>query len=113
MIPALFAAFLDSVGDYPARTDAFDLYSGKDIYIDANPPLQVQYDGELAKRTTPFRARVLPAAARYVVSKECRRLFAKEEEGKSAELDLEKTNEASSTQNISEANRHSDTTDKA
>lgn len=76
LIPALFAAILDSVGDYPTRTDAFELYRGKDVYIDATPPMQVQFDGELADRTTPFRARVLPKAARYVVSKECLRLFA-------------------------------------
>lgn len=76
LIPALFTALLDRGGDFPARTDALEIYRGKAVRVEADPPLQVQFDGELADRTTPFTARVLPGAARYIVSEECIKRFA-------------------------------------
>lgn len=71
LIPALFTAFLDRGGDFPARTDALEVYRGSTVHVEADPPLRVQFDGELADRTTPFTARILPEAARYIVSTDC------------------------------------------
>ncbi len=75
LIPALFTALLDRSGDFPTRPDALEVYRGSSVRVEADPPLQVQFDGELADRTTPFVARVLPEAARYIVSKECIKHF--------------------------------------
>ena len=44
----------------------------------ADPPLAVQYDGEVTNTTTPFTARMLPEAARFVVSEECLKLYDEE-----------------------------------
>lgn len=75
LFPVLVTAILDRSGDFPARTDALEIYRGSVVRVEADPPLQVQFDGELADRTTPFTARVLPEAARYIVSSECVKLF--------------------------------------
>lgn len=37
--------------------------------------MEVQYDGEATRLMTPFSARILPGAARFVVSEECLELF--------------------------------------
>lgn len=75
LLPALFSVLLDFGGDYPARSDAIELYSGREISVKSYPPLECQYDGEVAGRTTPFTAKVLHKAARFVVSDECIRLY--------------------------------------
>ncbi len=77
LIPALFAAIRDRGGEFPTRTDAFEVYQGREVSVIADPPLQVQVDGDVPGRTTPFKARLLPMAARYVVSDECIKLFDK------------------------------------
>ncbi len=46
--------------------------------VEATPPLAVQYDGEVTGSTTPFTARMLPEAARFVVSEECLALYDEE-----------------------------------
>lgn len=71
LIPALFTAILDRGGDFPTRTDAFEIHQGAEIYVKADPPLPVQYDGDLTDRTTPFSAKIVPHGVRYVVSEEC------------------------------------------
>lgn len=79
LIPALFAAVLDRNGEYPTRTDAFEVYRGREVYVSADPPLKVQFDGETTDRTTPFAARILEGAARYIVSEDCAKMFARKE----------------------------------
>lgn len=74
LIPALFAAMLDRSGDYPPRTDAFQTMRGKHVRVSADPPLPVQFDGEVIDRTTPFEAHILEGAARFIVSEQCERL---------------------------------------
>lgn len=76
LIPALFAVMLDRGGEFPARTDAFEVYRGSEVHVEADPPLPIQYDGEYNDRTTPFVARVLPEAGRFIVSDECIRTYA-------------------------------------
>lgn len=76
LVPALFAAILDRGGDFPERTEAFEVYRGKEVGVIADPPLPIQFDGEVDGRMTPFKAHVLPKAARYIVSEECLKRFA-------------------------------------
>ena len=68
LIPAVVAATLDRDGVHPDRTDSLEIRHGREIEAYADPPFQIQYDGELPGLTTPFRARVLDGAARFVVS---------------------------------------------
>lgn len=68
LIPALFAALRDRTRDYPDRTDALALYQASEVKVEADPPLEVQYDGEPTGLSTPFEAHVLPHAARMYVS---------------------------------------------
>lgn len=75
LIPALFAAILDRGGDFPERTDAFQMYRGRNIEVHANPAMLMEYDGEVTNLTTPFSVRMLPRAATFVVSEECRRTY--------------------------------------
>lgn len=70
LIPALFAGILDRTGDFPDRTGALEIHRSKTVRVQANPPLEVQYDGEATGLTTPFSARILPRAARLIVSEE-------------------------------------------
>lgn len=75
LLPAVFAALLDRDGHYPGRSDALEIYSGKEIRIDANPAFEVQYDGEAGGLVTPLAARILPKAAHIIVSDEGYKLF--------------------------------------
>lgn len=70
LIPAVLAGILDRGGAYPSRTDALEVLQAQSIEVHADPPLQIQYDGELANSTTPFRAHVLKHATRYYLSEE-------------------------------------------
>lgn len=70
LLPALFAAVLDKGGDFPGRTSAMEVYSAKEIEVECDPPLPIQFDGELAHAKTPFKARCLPSATNIIVSDE-------------------------------------------
>lgn len=67
LLPALFAAFLDSVGSWPDRADAIESRFSSRVKVESNLPMEIQFDGETPAATTPFEARILPGAARYVV----------------------------------------------
>lgn len=84
LIPAAIAALLDIHGEYPARPDAFSIYQAKEIFIEATPALNIQFDGEATEYTTPFHARILPKAARFVVSDECVKTYTKNTKAYSA-----------------------------
>ncbi len=75
LIPAFINAVLDRTGDFPDRTDAFELYRGSSVKVEADPPLKVQFDGEVTETTTPFSVSMLPKATRFVVGEEAERLF--------------------------------------
>ncbi len=68
LLPALFAAFLDSVGNFPDRADAFELRRSAHVVIESDPALALQFDGETPQATTPFEASILPGAARFVIA---------------------------------------------
>lgn len=75
LIPALFAAILDRSGDFPERTDAFEIFQGSEVKVSADPAMIMEYDGEVTDTTTPFTVRMLPRAATFVVSEECLRAY--------------------------------------
>lgn len=61
LLPAVWTAILDRVLEYPDRRK-LDVLPAREILIEADPPLRLQYDGEAVNLTTPFGARVLPGA---------------------------------------------------
>lgn len=69
LIPAALAGILDRGGDHPDRA-SLEIYEGKEVRVIADPPMEVQYDGEPTLLNTPFSARILPGAARFFVSEE-------------------------------------------
>lgn len=75
LIPALIASFLDRGGEFPDRSDALELHRAHQVEVVADPPMEVQYDGETSKLTTPFKARVLQKSARFILSDEGFELF--------------------------------------
>ncbi len=70
LIPALIAAFLDRRGQFPTRTGALEVYAGTEIEVVTNPPLPIQFDGEMAHAHTPLIARCLPGALKAIVDDE-------------------------------------------
>lgn len=62
LLPAVLSGIFDREGGRDA-TPGVDVYSASHISLRADPPLRVQYDGEVADALTPFSARVLPKAA--------------------------------------------------
>ena len=70
LIPVLIAGILDRDGVHPDRTESLEIHHGRDIEAYADPPFQIQYDGELPEVTTPFKARMLDGAIRLIVSEE-------------------------------------------
>lgn len=75
LIPALIAGLLDRGGDHPDRSDAIETFQAKELVINADPPMEVQFDGETTGMTTPFKARILERAMRLFVSEEGYELF--------------------------------------
>ena len=75
LLPALGAALLDRGGEFPERSDCIEIIQCKNATVIADPPLQVQYDGDTIEQTTPVSFRVLPKAVRYIVSKEACELY--------------------------------------
>ena len=80
LLPAVGAILLDRDGGYPKRPEALELFRAKEVTVQADPPLQLQFDGEVTGESTPFTARILPGAIDIAVSDEGFELFASEEE---------------------------------
>jgi diacylglycerol kinase family enzyme len=70
LLPAFFAAFLDRTGDFPYRPDVLEIFKSKHVRVTSDPPIYLQYDGEAPGCKTPFEARILPNAAKLVVSEQ-------------------------------------------
>ncbi len=75
LIPLFLTSLLDRTGDFPDRPDTLEVYRGKEISVLADPPLEIQYDGEAAGITTPFTVRVIEGGARFIVSDECLKVY--------------------------------------
>jgi diacylglycerol kinase family enzyme len=67
LLPAIWAALLDRLRDHPVRP-GLEIHTGSQIEIASDPPLTLEYDGEVLDATTPFSATVLPRAATFIVS---------------------------------------------
>lgn len=67
LLPAVWAALLDRLQDHPARP-GLEIYTASSVRVAADPPLPIQYDGEVVEALTPLQARVLPRAATFIVS---------------------------------------------
>ena len=76
LIPALLAGLLDRGGDFPERTGSLEIHRAREVRVEADPPREVQYDGEATNLTTPFTAHIMRRAARFFVSEEGWSLFA-------------------------------------
>ncbi|MDP2233824.1 MAG: diacylglycerol kinase family protein [Actinomycetota bacterium] len=73
LLPAVWTAIVDrTTGLRPAKTAGLDVHSASVIRIEADPPLPVQFDGEITSECTPLEVRVLPRRARLLVSKSYR-----------------------------------------
>jgi diacylglycerol kinase family enzyme len=67
LLPAVWAALLDRLGDHPARP-GLEIHTASRVRVEAEPRLAVEYDGEVLDARTPFSATVLPRAATFIVS---------------------------------------------
>jgi diacylglycerol kinase family enzyme len=67
LLPAVWAAVLDRIGDHPGRSAGLEIHRAKDVSVAADPPLSLQHDGDLMGARTPFEGRVHPDAATFVV----------------------------------------------
>ena len=76
LIPALLAGLLDRGGEFPDRTGSLEIHRAREVRVEADPPMEVQYDGEATNLTTPFTAHIMRRAARFFVSEEGWSLFA-------------------------------------
>lgn len=70
LLPALFAGILDREGEYPDRSGSVELFHAREVKVESDPPMQIQFDGEVADESGAFTARILPAAATFVMSDE-------------------------------------------
>ena len=70
LIPALIAGVMDRDGSNPGRSDSMEIYRGSVVEAYADPPFHLEFDGELPGLMTPFTARVLNGASRFVLSDE-------------------------------------------
>ena len=68
LVPALLAGILDRDGGNPDRTETMEIHRGREVEVFADPPFYVQYDGETPGFTTPFKARILQGAARFILT---------------------------------------------
>ena len=66
LLPAVWDAVLDRVVQRPER-GPLEIESAREVLVQSDPPLRLQYDGEAIDCTTPFGVRVLPLAARLLV----------------------------------------------
>lgn len=69
LLPAVWAALLDRIQDHPERP-GLTVHTARHVRVTTDPPLPLQYDGEVLAATTPVEARVLPAAATFIVTAE-------------------------------------------
>jgi diacylglycerol kinase family enzyme len=67
LVPAIWAALVDRLQVHPARP-GLEVHTAARVRIHADPPLPVEYDGEVISGTTPLSARILPRAATFIVS---------------------------------------------
>lgn len=75
LIPALIAGIRNRGRKIPAQSDALEIFEAKQVEVDADPVMEVQFDGETTGLTTPFSAQILEGATRFFISEEGYDLF--------------------------------------
>lgn len=75
LLPTLMAKVFDHSGALTKKMGALELYRGTEIHVEADPAMFIEYDGEPTTLSTPFTARCLPLATRFIVTEECRKHF--------------------------------------
>lgn len=78
LLPALKEAVFNQNGHYSKRSDIMEVHRAKHVSVVSDPPAEIQYDGEVTNIAKPFSARVLPHAARFIVSDEGYSMYEKE-----------------------------------
>lgn len=71
LIPTVMAKVVDHSGAIAKKIGALEVYRGREIRVDAEPEMLMEYDGEPTTISTPFIARALPHATRFIVTEEC------------------------------------------
>lgn len=68
IVPKIMDSFVSRMGlkTIPAP-EGVEIYTCRSVRIQSDPPLPVQYDGELLDATTPLTARVIPHAVKFLV----------------------------------------------
>ena len=79
LLPTLMAKVFDHTGSLAKKVGGLEIYRGREIRIDAEPAMRIEYDGEPTEVTTPIIARSLPRSVRFVVSDECYKHFSHEQ----------------------------------
>ena len=79
LLPSIVAAALDRDGEHPDRGEAIEVHSGKTITVQADPPMEVQYDGEITEHTTPFTVSIIEDATRFILSDTGYKIFSKKD----------------------------------
>lgn len=75
LLPVFMAKVVDHTGELAKKMNSLELYRGREIHIDADPAMLLQYDGEATEIKTPLTLRCLPQATRFIVSEECIKEF--------------------------------------
>lgn len=75
LLPVFMAKVVDHSGSLAKKMNGLELYRGKEIHIDADPAMLIQYDEEPTEISTPVTLRCLPQATRFIVSEECLKEF--------------------------------------
>lgn len=75
LIPAFMAGVMDRDGVNPERPDSIEIHRGNRVEVVADPPFEIQYDGELPELETPLSAHVLNQASRFIVSENAYELY--------------------------------------
>lgn len=75
LLPTALGAAFDHSGESLEASNALVFYRGREIRVESDPELLVQYDGEPLEAHTPFTASVLPAACKLIVSDDGYKIF--------------------------------------
>lgn len=72
LLPALATMMLDPEGETLGRTGRVKIHKAREVRIECDPPLLMQYDGEDTGVSTPFSVRTLPGAATLLLPRDSR-----------------------------------------
>lgn len=77
LIPGWITSMMDKEGSNNGK-NGLEYLKAKEVTVEAEPPLPVQFDGEPLSAQTPFTAKILPGAVNFVVCDEAVAAYAGE-----------------------------------